>query len=724
MKKRIFILIIILYNCSDVLGQTNDLLLKDSVYKLLDSVNIFNGLGRFKESIEYTNSALELSKTLGDTELTIKSQRKLAEIYSRMGDPQKGISTIKKLIAEIENSNYKKELADLYCLLALSYKELKEYDNVEYYLNISLEKSKKINYKNGQWVVLTNLGILNYSRKKYQEANAYFENLSLLPEAENKQSMSFPYFFALTKIELGDYTNAKIYLDKAYKISEGNINNLKVMCLAYIKLYKKQNNLNEAMLWHEKYIEYETNYHEILNKNKEETLQLKYDLEIKDKQIQIANKEKEIREGKIKTSRIIIYFITFLLIGFLFTIFFMHKSKQKEKSLNNNLKEKNKELLIAKEKVEFLSNIKSNFFSMISHELRTPLYTITGITELLLSDTTNKNKNQKGYLESLKFAGNHLISLINNILQNNKIEKKELKIHCQFFNLKEIINNTLSAFEYYADKSNNKLHLDFDDNIPPVLYGDVIKLSQVLNNLLSNAMKFTCNGNIWITVKKEANSSNRYFFSVKDDGVGINIDKQKIILDDLSQESLDFDDKYEGSGLGLQISKKLLKILGSEIKVTSQLNKGSEFYFTLDFTEHFSFKKGNNDTEKASENDLLNIEVAVIDDNKVNLVLTKKILENKGIKVSVFENPIKAIDEIKKKSFGLVLMDIHMPPIDGYEATQIIREFNTDIPIIALTASSLQDNKERAINAGMNDFINKPYVQKEFFEVILKYVKN
>ncbi|MBQ0739979.1 hybrid sensor histidine kinase/response regulator, partial [Aquimarina celericrescens] len=131
-----------------------------------------------------------------------------------------------------------------------------------------------------------------------------------------------------------------------------------------------------------------------------------------------------------------IYFITFLLISFLFTIFFLHKGKQKEKSLNNNLKEKNKELLIAKEKVEFLSNIKSNFFSMISHELRTPLYTITGITELLINN--NPDKNQKGYLESLKFGGNHLISLINNILQNNKIEKKELKINSQSFNLKEI----------------------------------------------------------------------------------------------------------------------------------------------------------------------------------------------------------------------------------------------------------------------------------------------
>lgn len=723
MKKKLFILIVVLYNYSNVLAQENDILLKDSVYKLLDSVNIFNGLGRFKESIEYTNNALELSKTLKNTELTIKSQRKLAEIYSRMGDPQKGISIIKKLIAEIENSNYKKELADLYCLLALSYKELKDYSSVENYLNISLKSSERINYKKGQWVALINLGILNYNREKYQEAHTYFEKSNLYLDPEHKISMSFPFYFAVTKIELGDYTNAKIYLDKAYKISEGNINNLKVMCLAYVKLYKEQKKLEEAILWYEKYIEYETTYHKELDKNKEETLQLKYDLEIKDKQIQIANKEKEIREGKIKTSRIIIYSISFLLIGFLFTIFYMYKNRKKEKSLNNNLKEKNKELLIAKEKVEFLSNIKSNFFSMISHELRTPLYTITGITELLLNNSPDKN--QKGYLESLKFAGNHLISLINNILQNNRIEKKELKINAQSFNLKETINNTLSSFEYYVDKSNNKLHLDFDNNIPEVLYGDIVKVSQVLNNLLSNAMKFTSNGNIWITVKKEVNSGNSYFFSVKDDGIGINIDKQKIILNDLSQESLDFDNKYEGSGLGLQISKKLLKILGSDIKVNSQINNGSEFYFTIDFKEYSPFKESKNDTEKVSKNDLFkNIKIAVVDDNKVNLVLTKKILETKGMQVTIFENPIKAIDGIKKNLFELVLMDIHMPPIDGYEATKIIREFNTNIPIIALTASSLQDNKERAIKAGMNDFINKPYVQKDFFDIISKYVTN
>ncbi|GGX15347.1 tetratricopeptide repeat-containing hybrid sensor histidine kinase/response regulator [Aquimarina muelleri] len=722
MKKRIFILIIILYNCSSVLGQKNDSLLKDSLYKLLDSVNVFNGLGRFKESIDYTNNALELSKILGDQELTIKSQRKLAEIYSRMGNPEKGISTIESLIEKIKETNYKKELADLYCLLALSYKELKKYDNVEYYLNISFESSKKIKYKKGQWVALINLGILNYSRKKYEKAHTYFETSILYLDPDHKMSISFPFYFAVTKIELGDYINAKKYLDKAYKISQGNINNLKTMCLTYVKLYEKQNNLTEAISWYKKYVEYETTYHKELNKNKEETLQLKYDLEIKDKQIQIANKEKEIREGKIKTSRMIIYFITFLLISFLFTIFFLHKGKQKEKSLNNNLKEKNKELLIAKEKVEFLSNIKSNFFSMISHELRTPLYTITGITELLINN--NPDKNQKGYLESLKFAGNHLISLINNILQNNKIEKKELKINSQSFNLKEIINNTLSAFEYYANKSNNKLHIDFDNSIPEILYGDVIKLSQVLNNLLSNAMKFTYNGNIWITVKKEINSDDKYFFSVKDDGIGINIDKQKILFDDLIQESLDFDNKYEGSGLGLQISKKLLKILGSNIKVNSQINNGSEFYFTISFKEYFPVKKSENDLEKISKKGLLtDIKVMVIDDNKINLILTKKILENSGIQVTIFENPIKAIEKIKEKKFELILMDIHMPPINGYEATKIIREFNKNIPIIALTASSLHDNKERAIKAGMNDFINKPYVQKEFFEIISKYIK-
>ena len=186
---------------------------------------------------------------------------------------------------------------------------------------------------------------------------------------------------------------------------------------------------------------------------------------------------------------------------------------------------------------------------------------------------------------------------------------------------------------------------------------------------------------------------------------------------------MDFDNKYEGSGLGLQISKKLLKILGSDIKVNSQINKGSEFYFTVDFKEYSPFEESKHNAEKVSTNDLFkNIKIAVVDDNKVNLVLTKKILENKGVQVTIFENPIKAIEEIKKCLFELVLMDIHMPPIDGYEATKIIRAFNTDIPIIALTASSLQDNKERAIKAGMNDFINKPYVQKDFFEIISKYV--
>ncbi|WP_062059122.1 tetratricopeptide repeat-containing hybrid sensor histidine kinase/response regulator [Aquimarina longa] len=722
MKRKSLILIITLYSFSCIIAQENNKTLKDSIYKLLSFVSPLNSERRFKESIAYANSAIKLSRSSGNIKLIIQSQRKLAEIYIRMGEPEKGITIIKELITEVKKTEHKKELADLYCLLGLSYRKLNDINTTEQYLLISLKTAKEIEYAEGQRVALINLGILNFRKEKYNVAHKYFETAIPFFNSEDEKSVSLPYYFALTKIELEDYNNAELYLAKALKISEGNIINLRGICLAYAKLYEKQNQLKKAITWYKKYDKYIDTYINDFNQLKDETLKLKYDLKIKDNQIQIASKEKEIREAEIKTSNMIIYFTTFLLAGFLFTILIMYQSKRKEKKLNSSLKEKNKELLIAKEKVESLSNIKSNFFSMISHELRTPLYTITGITELLIQN--NPEESQKSFLESLKFAGTHLISLINNILQNNSIEKKELKMHLQSFTPKELIHNIVNTFEYHANKSNNTLHLNYDDTIPSFLYGDVMKLSQILNNLLSNAMKFTHNGNIWITIKKDLNKQNNYLFSIKDDGIGIDINKQKMIFNDFLEESMNFDKKYEGSGLGLQISKKLLNLLGSEIEFNSKTNNGSEFFFTIEFKEVSIPEENNKKISNDSDTIFDNKKIVVIDDNKVNLVLTKKILENKKMNVTVFENPIKAIEDIKNKPYELVLMDIHMPPINGYEATQIIRKFDKDIPIIALTASSLQDNKEKAIKAGMNDFINKPYIQKEFFEIISQHIRS
>ena len=542
MKQKMSVsIIIVLFSQLILAAQTKNIQLEERIHKLIDSVDMFNKQARFRKSIEYTNNAINLSKELGDNALIIKSQWKLAEVHIRMLKPKRAILIIQDLIDDTNNYDYQNEIADLYCLQALAYKELNEFDNVEYYLRLSLDISRKNNYRKGQRVALINLGILNYNLKEYKIAQEYFEKAEAYSDVENLDSISFYFYFALTKIELKDFKQALYYLDSAFTKDNNKIKDLKSICLAYVMLYEYQNNFEKVVFWHKKYVEYETTFHDELNKKNEETLRLTYDLKIKDKEIQIAHTEKQIREEKINRFNIVICFIVFVLIGFMFVIIIIHKKQLKEQELNIILSEKNQELLIAKEKVETLSKVKSNFFSMISHELRTPLYTITGITELLIKNKAN-NEDEK-LLKPLKFAGNHLISLVNNILQNNKIENREFELHLQSFNLLELLNNIVATFEYYINKSNNKIHLDFDSSISKFIYGDSVKLSQILNNLLSNALKFTHNGNVWVTVMQDKHNDNGIFFRVKDDGIGIDLDKQTTIFNSSTQETLDFDRK-------------------------------------------------------------------------------------------------------------------------------------------------------------------------------------
>ena len=278
------------------------------------------------------------------------------------------------------------------------------------------------------------------------------------------------------------------------------------------------------------------------------------------------------------------------------------------------------------------------------------------------------------------------------------------------FNLKKRITDVLVALKNSAEEKKTQLHLEFDPNIPKKLKGDPLKISQILINLIGNSIKFTENGDIWVRVKKvsQAGCDVQLRFEVEDTGEGISKEKQKAIFENFTQGSLQINRKFGGTGLGLSIVKNLLNLMDSEIHLDSELGKGSSFYFDLSFEalEPAAPQEGKSDSaipEPLSNDHMHNKKILIVEDNKINQMITRKILEKNKVICDVADNGTVAIAKVENNQYDLILMDIHMPGISGIEATKEIRKFNENIPIIALTAVTLEESLDEFYLNGFND---------------------
>ena len=394
----------------------------------------------------------------------------------------------------------------------------------------------------------------------------------------------------------------------------------------------------------------------------------------------------------------------------------LYKNNNIRLKTNNMLHKKNDELIVAKEKAELASRTKANFLSTVTHELRTPLYAVTGLTNMLLDE--NPKPEQVQHLKSLRFSGDYLLTFINDILQINKIEANKVEIEPELFNLKTKIENVISALTNQANDNNIKLHFEFDKGLPENYNADQLKISQILINLIGNSIKFTKDGDIWVRVYKIEEKDGLYNirFEVEDNGIGITKEKQEHMFESFSQGSIQINRKYGGTGLGLSIVKGLMDILKGKIYLKSELGKGTTFYFELPM-QHSTEVIKTQKTEyfkDVSEIELSNIQILVVEDNKINQMITKKILNKMKLNCEVVDNGEAAVEKVKTTDYDVVLMDIHMPGISGLEATKRIRAFNQDLTIFALTAVTIEDKMHEFDEAGFNDIISKPFKQADF----------
>jgi two-component system, sensor histidine kinase len=390
----------------------------------------------------------------------------------------------------------------------------------------------------------------------------------------------------------------------------------------------------------------------------------------------------------------------------------------------NALKESETALQKSKEMAEHAVVIKDHFLANMSHELRTPMNAIIGFTDLLNNSPLNEEQQQ--YVQAIKTSGLSMKSIINDILGYSKLESGMIVLEKMPLSIRKILGSIHVLLYEKALKKNIDFKYQVDEKIPETLIGDPMKLTQILTNLIDNALKFTEEGSVEINVLPNSETEDLVTleFQIKDTGIGIPLDKQAIIFERFTQAGEDTARRFGGTGLGLSIVKSLIDLQHGAIWVQSEVDKGSVFMFTLTFQKQKTQNPSPKDAPKQSfpkekENKL---QILYVEDNPMNQKLMLHFSRNFGFVTEIAINGHAAIKKIKAKQYDLILMDIQMPEMDGYETTHIIRnELKSNIPIIAVTAYTLNGEKEKCLHVGMNDFISKPFDINELNDKIMSF---
>ena len=678
----------------------------------------------YYEAMDLAQNAEIVARYYDNSVALTKIYKIIAQSYEVNGELNKSFENYNKAIMHAKLSRNDRMVTLLYYnmakLTSLQKRPIEEtlffYERIVDNAKINSDTLEILTAKNK----ISHLYLLNKQTEKalphLEVSNTYATNYQ-----NSEQNIRLLYLFAYYYMLIEDEQFADEYL---YKVKNKNriLDMYKDLYQISALIYFEKGNFEKAYYHISKYNEFEQSkftkeqLKEITIANaKFEVANYKNNLE----QIKGDIKEKESQIIQWKTSIGLASLILLISLAFLITV---SKNNATRKKLNSDLVEKNKQLFEAKEAAEQLSKLKSQFVSTVSHELRTPLYGVIGLTQLLKENPDSKDRNE--YLESLTFSGNYLLALINDVLQLSKIETKEVIVENAPFNLNILVNSIQKSLHNRRHKNNNKLHIDIDKNIDQIVDGDSVRLSQILINLIGNALKFTKDGNVWVKVLilEETETEYSLKYIIKDDGVGIPKDKQATIFDNFSQVKNNTSE-YQGTGLGLSIVKKLIDLYNSKITIVSEEGQGSEFSFVLvtkRTKQHTVETPQLNKYKDIGTTTKLNI--LIVDDNKINRIVTKNILDKKGYTSDVAVNGLEAIDAVKNNIYDLVLMDVNMPEMGGLEATENIRKFNTSTPIVALTAVEDKEMITEAKESGMNDLIVKPYDTHVFYQTIIKNV--
>lgn len=703
------------------------------VAKINDSTDYYLEIGLFnkeeKKSISkailFTEKAISFAKNKQQkTKLGI-GYLQLATIYFDIEKNELAIDNYIRAINVFDKKNPTTNLALAYYGLGKCYLKKNKIAVAEIYFEKAASLYEELNFYEAIELINLQRGIINKEKKQFAIASeilkSVIENLSDDTFATTKTEA----YFQLGEIEMatGKFTSAIDYYNLANSSNSNNKTDFSISKRIFKQLsvaYEKANNPKQSLVFLKKYSRITDSITTHFYSNASENMVDKTQFDEQLKKIEQLDKEKKSQQKTLRFSKLI-FVLSIALISILSLLSFsLYKNNKIRITSNKLLEEKNKELTIEKEKAEQASKARAEFLSTVSHELRTPLNAINGITYLLLQEKPKAS--QLNYLKSLEFSGSYLLNFINDILEINRLESDKIQVEKINFNLKELIENISTSFNEFIQENNTKCHLTIDSSISEYLKGDPTKLSQIVINLLNNAIKFSKNGDVWFTIKniEESDETIKLHFEIKDNGIGIPLEKQEAIFDSFSQGSVEINRTYGGTGLGLSIVKKILELMDSTIHLSSESGKGSTFTFEL------LFDKGQKEVLKSAPMTTVNSEnkkvILLVEDNKINQMITQKMLENKGISCVIVDSGEEAIENVKTNQYDLILMDVHLPSMSGTEATTVIRTFDNQTPIIALTAISLNENKETLLSFGMNEVITKPFEPDYFYSVVFEYL--
>lgn len=700
----------------------------DSVnyYSILASENIKNN--NYKKALSFTQKSIEYCRKTKNIQAEAIETFNLGKIYFDLNLHNDAIELLGKSIVLFNKISKKPNsiVAKAYYYISLSCVEKKNYILAESSILKTEEIQKKLKIKDKADLIKLQKGVLSKIRGDDAIASILFNDIIAKPDSTILTNSKAEALYQMGTIEDANkrYNLALNYFNHALELNKKtkNLNQKSDILLALSIVYDKLLNKSAAYTYLKKHL----NLKESIILANEEKLGINdyesfKESQRKQEEITLEKENRKKAEADKFSKLISILGIAIISILSLLSLS-LYKNNIIRNQTNTLLKEKNNELIIAKNKAEEASKARSEFLSTVSHELRTPLNAINGITHLLLEE--NPKKSQMHYLSSLKFSGNYLTTFINDILEINKIESNKLEIEYINFNLKRLLEDIQNSLKEIATINNNKFILKVDSAIPENLIGDPTKLSQIFMNLINNALKFTNNGTVSVLVRLRnyQNENATIFFQIMDTGIGIPEDKLKTVFESFSQGSVEINRKFGGTGLGLTIVKKLVRILGGRIRLKSTVGEGSTFSFELNFkVDNKPLSKKivvNNYNPKIFKDK----KILVVEDNKINQMITQKMLVNKEMKCTIIDNGEDAIQLLKNDTFDMVLMDVHLLGINGTIATQQIREFDNITPILALTAISLNENREMLLSFGMTDVITKPFVAEDFYTIMAQNI--